>query len=136
MTMRTPQEILAESKTIAAVGLSDDTRRESYGVASYLQSHGYRIIPVNPAVKSVLGETSYATLLDVPVPVDLVDVFRRPEFTPAIARDTVAIKAKALWLQLGIVNGEAARIAQEGGLDMVMDLCTMVVHRRAAVGKG
>ena len=133
MPMRTPQEILAQSKTIAVVGLSDDNRRESYSVASYLQSHGFRIIPVNPTLKSVLGETSYATLMDVPVPVDLVDVFGRPEFAPAIAKNAVAIKAKAFWLQLGIVNEEAATIAREGGLDVVMNLCTMVVHRRMSL---
>ena len=134
--MRTPQEIITQSKTVAVVGLSDDPTRESYTIGKYLKEHGFTVIPVNPTLKTVLGETCYPTLQDIPVPVELVDVFRRPEFTPAIAKDAVAIKAKALWLQVGIVNEEAARIAREGGLDVVMDLCTMVVHRRAASQKG
>ena len=134
--MRTPQEIIAQSKTIAVVGMSDDPSRESYNIGKYLKDHGFTVIPVNPTLKTVLGETCYPTLLEVPVPVDLVDVFRRPEFTPAIAKDAVAIKAKAFWLQVGIVNEEAARIARDSGLDVVMDHCTMVAHRRAASQKG
>lgn len=133
--MRIPEEILAQAKTIAVVGLSPDTRRESYTVAVYLQQQGYKIIPVNPTAASVLGETCYRTLRDVPVAVDLVDVFRRAEFTPAVARDAVAIHAGAFWLQSGIVSEEAAKIAREGGLDVVMDACTKVVHMRAAASR-
>ncbi len=121
--------ILSESHTIAVVGLSPDPERDSYEVAAYLQAHGYRIIPVNPNAAEILGERCYAALRDIPEPVDLVDVFRRPEATPAIAAATVAIGAKALWLQLGIVNNEAAAIARAGGVDVVMDRCTMIEHR-------
>jgi predicted CoA-binding protein len=112
------------------VGLSPKPERDSHEVAKYLQQQGYRIIPVNPAAERILGERSYPDLKSVPEPVDLVDVFRRPEETLPIARDAVAIKAKALWLQIGIVNDEAAGIARRGGLDVVMDRCCMVEHRR------
>jgi predicted CoA-binding protein len=128
--MRDIQGILKESKTIAVVGLSPKPGRDSHEVAKYLQQQGYRIIPVNPAAERILGERSYPDLKSVPEPVDLVDVFRRPEETPLIARDAVAIGAKALWLQIGIVSDEAAGIARRGGLDVVMDRCSMVEHRR------
>ncbi len=128
--MRDIQGILKESKTIAVVGLSPKPGRDSHEVAKYLQQQGYRIIPVNPAAERILGERSYPDLKSVPEPVDLVDVFRRPEETPPIARDAVAIGAKALWLQIGIVSDEAAGIARRGGLDVVMDRCSMVEHRR------
>ncbi len=124
--MRTTREILEQSKTIAVVGLSSDPDRSSYGIAEALQQRGYRIIPVNPKETEVLGEKAYATLADIPVPVDIVDVFRRAEFAPEIAREAVAIGAKALWLQSGISNDEAAAIAEAGGLDVVMDRCIMV----------
>lgn len=122
--------ILRETRTIAVVGLSSAPTRDSYEVAAYLQSHGYRIIPVNPFEADVLGERSYPDLLSIPEPVDLVDVFRRPEATPAIAKDAVAIGAKAFWLQLGIFNEEAAATARSGGLAVVTDRCTMVEHKR------
>lgn len=120
------KEILANAGTIAVVGLSDDPSKTSHMVSAAMQQKGYRIIPVNPNAESVLGEKSYPSLRDIPEPVDIVDVFRRPEHTPPIAADAVAIGAKVLWLQLGIVNDEAARIAQEGGLTVVMDRCIKV----------
>ncbi len=128
--MRTIEQILRETKTIAVVGLSSDPMRPSFGVARALQSYGYRIIPVNPKEAEVLGEKAYASLDEIPVPVDLVNVFRRPEQTPAVARDAVGIGAKALWLQSGIENDEAESIAVAAGLDYVSDLCIMVEHRK------
>lgn len=128
--MRTPEQILKESKVIAVVGLSDDPTRESHDVAAYLQKQGYRIIPVNPNANEILGEKSYRSLKDIPVPVDVVDVFRRSEHVVPIAEDAVAIRAKVLWLQLGVVNEEAAAIARAEGLDVVMDDCTKREHTR------
>lgn len=125
---RTPEQILEDAKTIAVVGLSNDPTKESYNVARYLQAAGYRVIPVNPTIQEALGEKSYASLRDIPEAVDIVDVFRRPEATMPIAEDAVAIRAKAFWLQLGIVNEEAATVARSAGLDVVMDKCTKVVH--------
>jgi len=122
--------IFRDARTIAVVGLSSDEGRHSHEVASYLQRHGYRIIPVNPNETDVLGEKAYPSLPDVPVPVDAVDVFRRPEYTPDVARDAVAVGAKVLWLQVGIVNEEAARIAEEAGLTVEMGVCMMSEHRR------
>jgi uncharacterized protein len=122
--------LLEESRTIAVVGLSSKPWRASHRVASYLQAAGYRIIPVNPKETEVLGEHAYPSLKDVPAPVDVVDVFRRAENTPDIARQAVQIGAKALWLQSGIVNEEAGRIAEEGGLSVIMDRCMMVEHAR------
>lgn len=128
--MRTIEQILKESKTIAVVGLSSDPMKPSFGIAEALQSHGYKIIPVNPKEPEILGEKAYPTLKDIPVPVDIVNVFRRPEHTPEVATEAVAIGAKALWLQSGISNDEAERIATAGGLDVVMDHCIMVEHRK------
>jgi predicted CoA-binding protein len=128
--MRTIEEILRQSRTIAVVGLSSDPMRPSYGIAKALQSYGYRVIPVNPKESEVLGEKSYGSLREIPEAVDLVNVFRRPEQTPTVAHDAVAIGAKALWLQSGIENDEAERIATAGGLDVVMDRCIMVEHRK------
>ena len=124
--------LLGTARVIAVVGLSSKPHRPSHEVAAYLQSAGYRIVPVNPNETSVLGEHAYASLIEIPsnVRVDVVDVFRRSEETPAIARDAVAIGAKALWLQEGIVNDEAARIAIEGGLDVVMGLCMRHARQR------
>lgn len=117
--------LLGEAKVVAVVGLSSKARRPSHEVAAYLQSAGYRIVPVNPNETEVLGERAYASLTEIPseIRVDVVDVFRRSEETPAVARDAVAIGAKALWLQEGIENDEAARIAIAGGLELVMGLC-------------
>ncbi len=124
------RKLLSESGTIAVVGLSSNASKDSYRVAEYLQKKGYRIIPVNPSVESVLGEKSYPDLKSIPDPVDVVDVFRRPEHTPEIAADTVAIGAKALWLQLGIRNDEAVETAKAAGLLAVQDACIKVEHSR------
>ncbi|MFI9452670.1 CoA-binding protein [Amycolatopsis sp. TNS106] len=121
-------EILAGSKTIAVVGLSRDPAKASHGVAAVLQAHGFRIIPVHPSADELLGEKVYRSLTDIPEPVDLVDVFRPAEDTPPIAEQAVAIGAKALWLQQGIVSAESRRIAEEGGLAYVEDRCTAVVR--------
>jgi len=117
--------LLGDSKVVAVVGLSSKAHRPSHEVAKYLQDNGYRIIPVNPNESEVLGEPAYASLRDIPrdVKVDVVDVFRRAEHTPEIAREAVGIGARALWLQEGIVSDEAAAIAIEGGLDLVMGVC-------------
>lgn len=121
-----PDEIkalLGRVKTIAVVGLSPKPDRPSYGVSQAMQRFGYRIVPVRPAVDSVLGEKAYATLADIPFPVDLVDVFRAAEHIPAVVEECLAIKAPAIWVQEGIVNDEAAEKARTAGLDVVMDRC-------------
>jgi uncharacterized protein len=119
------RSILGTAHTIAVVGLSSKPWRPSHEVAAYLQRKGYRIVPVNPNESEVLGERAYPTLLDLDVPVDAVDVFRRAEHTPEVARQAVQIGAKVLWLQEGILNEEAFRIGTEGGLDVVMGACMM-----------
>jgi predicted CoA-binding protein len=119
--------ILQNAGNIAVVGLSDKTDRTSYMVAGALKQNGYRIIPVNPAVQGeILGEQVYASLADITEPIDIVNVFRRSEFTPEIAKEAVAVNAKVLWLQQGIINEEAAQIATEGGLTVIMDRCIKV----------
>ena len=123
-------QILHGAKTIAVVGLSSNPMRASHGVAEYLKSAGYRIIPVNPNETEVLGEKAYARLEDVPEPVDIVDVFRRAEEVPAVAESAIRIKAKVLWMQLGIENAEAAEKARAAGLVAVEDSCLMVEHKR------
>jgi predicted CoA-binding protein len=123
-----PARILREARTIAVVGASPEPRRSSHGVMRYLLDQGYRCIPVNPNCAEVLGVPAVASLAEIDEPVDLVDVFRRPEFCPTHAREAVAAGAKALWLQLGIVSAEARRIAAEAGLDYVENACTAVVH--------
>ncbi|AEI42461.1 CoA-binding protein [Paenibacillus mucilaginosus] len=121
------KEILKSSNTIAVVGLSDKPDRVSYMVSEAMQKKGYRIIPVNPTVQgTILGETCYASLTDIPEPVDIVNVFRRSEQTVPVAEEAAAIKAKVLWLQLGISNDEAARIAADAGLEVIMDRCIKV----------
>ena len=122
--------ILRDARTIAVVGLSSNPERHSYNVADYLKQVGYRIIPVNPNETEVLGERAYASLPDVPERIDVVDVFRRAEFTPEVARQAVQVGAKILWLQLGITNEEARRIADEAGLSVIMDACLMIEHDR------
>jgi predicted CoA-binding protein len=126
------RSLLGEAQVIAVVGISSKPWRPSHEVASYLQQHGYRIVPVNPNEDEVLGEQVYASLLDIPkdLHVDVVDVFRRAEHTREVARDAVAIGARMLWLQEGIVSEEAARIATEGGLEVVMGVCIMQVRER------
>jgi predicted CoA-binding protein len=121
---------MREARTIAVVGASPDPGRTSHQVMRYLQSVGYRCIPVNPNAAEVLGEPCYPSLREVPEPVDFVDVFRRAEYCAAHAEEAVAIGTQALWLQLGIRNAEARRIAEDAGLDYVEDECTLVVHRR------
>lgn len=123
------ERLVHESRTVAVVGLSANPGRPSHGVARYLRRSGLRILPVNPNLTSWEGLPAYASLADLAEPVDIVDVFRRPEHVPAIARDAVAIGASALWLQLGVLSDEGAAIAAEGGLDVVMDRCLAVEHR-------
>jgi uncharacterized protein len=123
-------DLLRSSKTIAVVGLSSNPARPSNAVAAYLQSVGYRIIPVNPNESEVLGEKSYARLEDVPDPIDIVDVFRRSENIPPVADSAIAIKAKVLWLQLGIENAPAAEKAQAAGLTVIENACLLVEHKK------
>ena len=126
------RSILGQARTIAMVGLSSNPDRYSFEVASYLQGKGYRIVPVNPNESEVLGERAYASLLDVPsdIRIDAVDVFRRAEETPEVARQAISVGARVLWLQNDIVNDEARRIAEAGGLEVVMGVCMMSTHRR------
>ena len=126
----TIQRILHNAKTVAIVGLSKNPLRASYFVGFYLRRHGYHVIPVNPRESEILGEKSYASLKDVPEPIDIVNVFRAPDAVPGIARDAVAIGAKALWCQFTVISPEGARIAEEGGLAVVMDRCLKVEHAR------
>jgi len=121
-------EILRSSRTIAVVGLSSRRHRPSYGVAHYLQSADYRIIPVNPAETEVLGEKSYARLEDIPVRVDIVDIFRRSEFVPEIVEAAIRIGARAVWMQEGVIHSEAAERARRAGLFGVMDRCILKEH--------
>lgn len=125
------RDLLQRVRTIAVVGLSDNPTRDSHGVARYLQRNGYRIIPVNPHLhEPVLGEQSYASLRDVPVPVDLVDIFRRSEFVPELVEEAIAIQAPAIWMQLGVVSPEGAARATAAGLSVVMNRCIAIEHRR------
>jgi predicted CoA-binding protein len=128
----TIQRVLRGAKTIAIVGLSSNPLRASNFVGFYLQRHGYRVIPVNPREREILGERSFATLREVPVAVDIVDVFRAPAALPGIAREAVAIGAKCLWCQFTVINEEGARIAEEGGLTVIVDRCLKVEHARFA----
>jgi uncharacterized protein len=126
----TIQRVIHTARTIAVVGLSPNELRASNFVGYYLMRHGYRVIPVNPRENAILGEESFASLSDVPVPVDIVDVFRAPDAVPAIARDAVAIGAGTLWCQFGVISEEAARIAEDGGVTVIMDRCLKVEHAR------
>lgn len=127
---RTIEATLLSARTIAIVGLSRDPLRASHFIGYYLKRHGYTIVPVNPKETEILGQKSYPSLKDIPFPVDVVDVFRRPDAVPGIARDAVAIGAKALWLQFGVISPEGAKIAEDGGLAVVMDRCMKVEHAR------
>jgi predicted CoA-binding protein len=140
--MRTIEQILRSAKSVAVVGLSDKPERASHEVASYLQAQGYRIIPVNPsyAGKTILGETVYATLQEAAdalaasgTRIDIVDVFRKSEDIPPIAKDAIDVRAGTLWMQLGIENQVAADLARAAGLDVVMNHCMLVEHRRLGV---
>lgn len=121
-------QILVDTKTIAMVGASANPEKTSHGIMKKLQSVGYRVIPVNPSETEILGEKCYASLTDIPEKIDLVNVFRKAETTAPIAHEAVKIKAKCLWLQLGIINDETAIIAKQGGLTVVMDSCIAVMH--------
>jgi hypothetical protein len=132
----TLRRILSTCRTIAVVGLSADWFRPSYFAAKYMLDHGYTVIPVNPKYPEILGRKAYASLRDVPVPVDMVDVFRRTADVPPIAREAVAIGARCLWQQLGVVNLEADALAREAGLDSVMDRCVKIEHGRLFGGLG
>jgi predicted CoA-binding protein len=126
----TIQRILHSGRTIAVVGLSNNELRASFFVGYYLMRHGYHVIPVNPRETQILGETCYPSLREVPVPVDVVNVFRAPDALPEIARDAVAIQASTLWCQYGVINEEGARIAEDAGLAVVMDRCLKIEHAR------
>lgn len=124
------QRVLHQARTVAIVGLSSNVLRASNFVGFYAARHGYRVIPVNPREEEVLGERSYPSLSDIPEPVDLVDVFRAPDAVPGIAREAVAVGARALWLQFGVISPEGVEIATAGGLDVVMDRCFKIEHAR------
>ena len=126
----TLRRILHDGRTVAVVGLSANWHRPSNFAAKYLQDHGYRVIPVNPAYQEVLGERCYPDLKSIPEPVDVVDVFRRAEEVPAIAADAIAIGAGVLWLQIGVIHEAAAATARAAGLDVVMDRCMKIEHAR------
>jgi predicted CoA-binding protein len=128
----TIQRVLNQARTVAIVGLSPNELRASYFVGFYLKRHGYSVIPVNPGQKSILGETCYKRLADVPGTIDVVNVFRAPDALPGIAAEAVAVGAGNLWCQFGVINEEGARIAAAGGLSVVMDRCIKVEHARFA----
>lgn len=128
--LATLRQVLKENRTIAVVGLSADWNRPSYFAAKYMQERGYRIIPVNPKYPEILGEKCYPDLKSIPEPVDIVDVFRKPEDCVPIAREAVAIGAKVLWLQLGVVNEEARQIAEAAGLTVIEDRCVKIEYAR------
>jgi hypothetical protein len=129
-------KIYAETKTIAVVGASGDESKQSHKIPKYLQSQGYRVIPVSPKGGEILGEKVYTSLAEIGEPVDVVDVFRPAEETPAIAEQAVAIGAKVLWLQSGIESEEAEKIAEDGGVFVVMDRCMGATHRMLGLGPG
>jgi len=124
------KKLLQEVSSIAVVGISADPAKPSNRVASYLKQHGYHIIPVNPAAEEILGEKCYPDLKSTPEPIDVVDVFRRPEFLPPIADEAVAVGAKVLWMQEGVTNEEAAKKAESGGLTVIQDACMLKEHSR------
>jgi predicted CoA-binding protein len=123
-------ETILSYKNIAVVGISDNPERPSYDIASFLEEHGYNVIPVNPALAEWKGKKSYPDLKSIPVKVDVVDIFRRPEAVPPIVDEAIAIKAKAVWMQLGIVNEEAAAKARAAGIEVVMDKCMRTEYKR------
>jgi predicted CoA-binding protein len=126
----TIQRVLHNMHTVAVVGLSSNQLRPSNFVGYYLKRHGYQVIPVNPRESEILGEKCYPSLADIPVPVDVVDVFRAPDALPQIARDTVAIGAGTLWCQFGVINAEGAQIAADAGVTVIMDRCVKIEHAR------
>jgi predicted CoA-binding protein len=122
-------DALKRAKTIAVVGLSSNLLRPSHGVTAYMQSHGYRILPVNPHLKECLGEKAYASLLDVPEKIDIVNIFRRSEFVEEIVEQAIQLKVPAIWMQEGVVHEKAAEKARQAGIFVVMDLCILKEHR-------
>lgn len=124
------RRVLSRNRSIAVVGLSAQWYRPSYFAAKYMLDHGYTVIPVNPRYEEILGQKCYASLRDIPVAVDIVDCFRRADEIPAIADDAIAIGAKVLWMQLGVINEEAARKAEAAGLEVVMDRCVKIEYAR------
>ncbi len=130
--MRAEPEILRRYRTIAVVGLSSDETRESYSISKYMQAAGYRIVPVNPHEVEVLGEKAHPTVASVPLQVEIVNIFRRPEAVPGVVDDAIAAAAKVVWMQEGIVNEEAAAKARAAGLEVVMNSCIRTWHRRLA----
>lgn len=133
--MPTPGEnLLKSAKTIAVVGLSGSRWRPSYGVSEYMQAMGYRIIPVNPNESEVLGEKAYATLEEVPVPIDIVNIFRQSQYVPEIVDAAIRLGAKGVWMQEDVIHEEAARKAREAGLEVVMNRCILKEHRRMQRG--
>jgi predicted CoA-binding protein len=133
--MAAGENLLGNAKTIAVVGLSSSPWRPSYGVSEYMQSVGYRIVPVNPGESEVLGEMAFATLDDVPLAVDIVNVFRQSRFVPEIVEAAIRIGAKGVWMQEGVVHEEAAQRAREAGLEVVMDRCILKEHRKMVGGR-
>ena len=122
-------DLLQRSKTIAVVGLSNSPMRPSYGVSAYMQSNGYRIIPVNPKIKEALGETAYASLLDVPEKIDIVNIFRRPEFVEEIVDQAIQLKIPAIWMQEEVINQKGAEKGRKAGIFVIMDRCILKEHR-------
>ena len=123
-------EMLKKAKTIAVVGLSDSPFRASHGVSAYMQSQGYKIVPVNPTIESALGEDSYKSLLDVKEKIDIVDVFRRPEFVPEIVDQAIQLTVPVIWMQEGVVHEAAAEKARKAGITVIMDRCILKEHRK------
>lgn len=128
--IHTLRRILRKSKTIAVVGISDKWYRPSRFAAKYMKAHGYKIIPVNPGQKEIMGEICYPSLLDIPGPVDIVDIFRRPQDVLPIVEDAITIGAKVVWMQLRVINEEAAERARQAGLEVVMNRCVKIEHGR------
>src|ERR1700693_2635499 len=122
-------ELLRDAKTIAVVGLSDDPMRPSHGVSAYMRSHGYRIIPVNPRIESCLGEKAYSSLLEVPERIDIVNIFRRPEFVAEVVDQAIQLKVPAIWMQEDVIHEKAAEKARKAGIFVAMDLCILKEHR-------
>jgi predicted CoA-binding protein len=127
-------ELLRRAKTIAVVGLSCDPMRASHGVSAYMQSHGYRIVPVNPQIESCLGEKSYASLLEVAGKIDIVNIFRRPEFVPQIVDQAIQLNVAAIWMQEEVIHEKAAEMARQAGIFVVMDRCILREHRARFAG--
>ena len=129
------RDILLSANTVASVGLSSNDEKESYWIVFFLKEMGYRMIPVNPKATEIFGEKAYPNLLEIPDKVDVVQIFRKPEDVPPIVEDAIKIGAKVVWMQEGIVNEEAARMAREAGLQVVMDACMRATHKRLGLGK-